>query len=334
PMNDMATIRQVIQQYINEFKSKDIIIYIKEANNRKVVRCAVGPDFVTNGLNLWDEGSLVWLGFCYSGLGSWQEKFIVNAGASACLYWDAASYGVIDIALAREMYEDMCDTTRWTPVTVGFWYDNTEKSVKYFFEEGKTFNLLMRGTPNLTFWEEEETAQDVIDLGMYKWCLIELMVNASLNDSEQGSQEMTQTYFWSGTGSFSGRTFTSTWDTPGDPVLGFDASRGSIHVTVDETGWNVINFSATETEVTPEAYAGNHYTTIQTVHGSHVALTSPSPPLVYSFSGKDITEVVQSLEYRHEMKEYGSGQTSTIELTDYFCGANMNCYFRIKFSVN
>ena len=125
---------------------------------RNEVYC-LSAEYVAGKNDLTDERSLVYLGFCHSWDGNWQDQMLTHGGAMACVGFEGAVDYRDNANWAKSMYGLLCDTTYWSPVTLGFWYDNTDKSMYYL--DTKTGELSFvalhySGSPDLTLWEKEE----------------------------------------------------------------------------------------------------------------------------------------------------------------------------------
>ncbi len=138
----------------------------------------LSPALIADYNDLTEDGSLVYLGFCHSWRGSWQKEMgIEGAGAAACLGWDWSVWTDKNVALAKSLYNLLGDKTYWSPVSLEFWYDNTDADYEKLDTNGtadvmddffRTVTLRRGGSGYLTLWEEEEeeeTPCSVYDLG-------------------------------------------------------------------------------------------------------------------------------------------------------------------------
>ena len=114
----------------------------------------VGPGFVTRHNNLSDEQSLVFLGFCHSFRGSWQES-LIDIGASACIGFDWAVGTKRHSDWAIELYTNMADTSRLSPLTLEEWYSELEETGYVREKDGHVVNLQIHGDGGLTLWPDE-----------------------------------------------------------------------------------------------------------------------------------------------------------------------------------
>jgi hypothetical protein len=139
--------------YGSSIASGDLKLCITEpiGGGGRVPHVVVGPGFVTDGLDLADESSLVWLGFCWGGLGAWRDAFR-SAGASVAVGWDDSVIGVADLALARDMFEQMCDTSLGEPLSIELWHALAPSSYTDPFT-GDIVSLVLRGNRSHTLWE-------------------------------------------------------------------------------------------------------------------------------------------------------------------------------------
>jgi len=142
----------------------------------------VGSEFVTSGLDLSDTHTLVWLGFCNSWRGAWQQRFLESANAAACLGWNNVANLWEASSLAEQMYAALCDTTLWSPMSLGTWYDQAETTVEILLDEHDPddpvddewgpVTLMTEGDPTLTLWDAEQPDRlvwraQIGDLGYY-----------------------------------------------------------------------------------------------------------------------------------------------------------------------
>lgn len=100
--------------------------------------------------NFTDNSPFVSLGFCYSALGNWPAH-VVNCGASAVTAYSWAILASIDTDWTVDFFEEMCDTSRATPLTIGEW-DSSEDRL-YYDAQGNVVALLYSGDDDMTLWE-------------------------------------------------------------------------------------------------------------------------------------------------------------------------------------
>jgi hypothetical protein len=163
---------------------------------KRTWRAWIGPGWLAAGLktsakaspqplDLWGEGPLVWGGFCFSYLGSWQAVTVDGAGASGYLGYDWSVLAYDDSTYAIDLVRNMCDTTLIGPMEIGFWLDNTDLSEDDLEindpddpteDVWRTVTLQYHGTPNVIFWEREESDEPAADctiidpeLGSKRW---------------------------------------------------------------------------------------------------------------------------------------------------------------------
>ncbi|MBN2542953.1 IPT/TIG domain-containing protein [bacterium] len=111
-------------EYFDNIRAGDMPIVLCDGENKYWI----SPAFfgVYNDLSL--NKTVVSLGFCYSFLGGWPTTIIDECGASACLGYDWAVQADKDANWTRDFFDQLCDTTRATPLTIGEWYAAIENT--------------------------------------------------------------------------------------------------------------------------------------------------------------------------------------------------------------
>jgi hypothetical protein len=138
-------------KYFAEIKAGKLPIVIYAAGNKY----CISPSFFARHNNFSDDTTLVYGGFCYSGLGGWKDTLpqIAKAGAYVGFDWHVLTN--MNSAWARFLYKQMSDTSRLTPLTLGDWRDAPDTNANYFDNEPqcqKWVSVWNYGYADLVLW--------------------------------------------------------------------------------------------------------------------------------------------------------------------------------------
>lgn len=117
-------------------------------------RYFISPSFVANKNSFHDDTTFVYLGFCYSWLGNWQDSLIEVAGAGACVGFDWSVYTSWNAMWAQHLYHDLCDTSRTEPMTLGYWRDTAPAISNTYWDPTnlRWVSIWRQGHSDLTMW--------------------------------------------------------------------------------------------------------------------------------------------------------------------------------------
>jgi hypothetical protein len=123
----------------------------------------VSPTFIASHNNFLAAKTLVYLGFCYSWMGTWSTKMTDDAGAYVALGFDGEVDTDYNANWSISMYNKLCDHTYWSPVTVGFWYDNIDSDYETDVDgKAQTIEMHFAGVRELVLWDETESQPPVL----------------------------------------------------------------------------------------------------------------------------------------------------------------------------
>ncbi len=112
----------------------------------------VSPRYLAKYNDWHQENPIVWGGFCYSFLGTWQQS-LKNIGTACYFGWDRAVHVDVDAENARRFYEFICETPVTDPfaTTVGaYWLDYL---LNYQPVDNNTAHLYLSGDPSTSLQE-------------------------------------------------------------------------------------------------------------------------------------------------------------------------------------
>jgi len=101
--------------------------------------------------DLAENKPFVSLAFCYSALGNWPAH-IINCGASAVTAYSWSVFATEEADWMQDFFEQMCDTSREEPLTIGEW-DISDDRLYYDSVEAHWVALLYSGPDSMTLWE-------------------------------------------------------------------------------------------------------------------------------------------------------------------------------------
>jgi len=178
---------------------------------------AVLPDFVTSHNDLAADSTLVWGGFCYSGLGGWPQALIAD-GARGYFGFDWSVYTVKNVAWAASAMGWLTDTSVGAPRDVASWFLDAPVALSYWYPRAeRTVSCLYWGDPQATLWEIEADYDPAEFTGVqiHIWAL---RVEAEWDEPERCGEpfeQLIQGYVNRGfqiDGATSGLLFTATFD--------------------------------------------------------------------------------------------------------------------------
>jgi hypothetical protein len=129
------------------------------SSDKKQALFFISPRFIARWNNFNDQKTLLYLGFCYSGKGTWRDTMDTGAQAGASISFDGAVPAASNASWALSMYNNMGDRTGAGPASVGSWYDNVGRQVQFYdLDKDRnvqlyTVNILLTGDPQLTLWD-------------------------------------------------------------------------------------------------------------------------------------------------------------------------------------
>lgn len=117
-------------KYFADIKAGKIPIVVYVDGNKY----CISPSFFARHNNFSDDTTLVYGGFCYSGLGGWKDTLIQVAKAGAYVGFDWHVLTNMNSAWARHMYSHMCDTSALAPMTIGEWQSADPDTGNTYFD--------------------------------------------------------------------------------------------------------------------------------------------------------------------------------------------------------
>ncbi len=137
-------------KYFSNIKAGRIPIVVYNAANRYFV----SPSFVAHNNSFHDDTTFVYLGFCYSWLGNWQDTLINVAGAGACVGFDWSVYTSWNAMWAQHLYHDLCDTTELSPMELSYWRDHAPRIDNTYWdpEDNRWVSIWNQGHSDLVMW--------------------------------------------------------------------------------------------------------------------------------------------------------------------------------------
>ena len=147
-VNDFTSSRY--WKYIN---TGDIPLIFGFSNNYYFL----SPEFIVKYNNFEKDSTLIYGGFCFSGLGSWHTKILAaKAGGYFCYDWSVIS-DTSDM-WEKDILDHLTDKRYGAPLTCGDWFSVTPLNTSYFDEsQGKLVSIKYYGDRDLALWEPENT---------------------------------------------------------------------------------------------------------------------------------------------------------------------------------
>ena len=139
--------RETNTEYFSSIETGDVPIFVRTGSN---MYC-ISPAFFGMYNDLSVNKTVVSLGFCFSFLGSWPSTIIDECGASACLGYDWAVQADKDAYWTEDFFNQLCDTTRETPLTIGEWYPTIENTY-YSSRHSRWVTILYDGDDSTALW--------------------------------------------------------------------------------------------------------------------------------------------------------------------------------------
>ena len=102
--------------------------------------------------NFTSKKPFVSLAFCYSALGNWPLH-IINCGASAVIGYSWSIFDSTEAEWMQDFFEQMCDTAREEPLTIGEWDISDDRLYYDTTYGGHWVALLYSGPDSMTLWE-------------------------------------------------------------------------------------------------------------------------------------------------------------------------------------
>ncbi len=137
-------------KYFSNIKAGRIPIVVYNAENRYFV----SPSFVAHNNSFHDDTTFVYLGFCYSWLGNWQDTLVEVAGAGACVGFDWSVFTSWNAMWAQHLYHDMCDTSEMSPMELSDWRDHAPRIDNTYWDaqDNRWVSIWDQGNSDLVMW--------------------------------------------------------------------------------------------------------------------------------------------------------------------------------------
>jgi hypothetical protein len=150
-------------------KSKNLVphkiayIWTKYLNNstRKPMY-VISPEFIAEHNDFSESKALVYLGFCHSYRGGFQNTIVDSANAQAALSVNWSVSTVKNVQWAKSMYNALGDTSRDEPIDLREWYTTTPHHYAYTDTDASgnpmnvTVRLRAKGNGDTILWEKPE----------------------------------------------------------------------------------------------------------------------------------------------------------------------------------
>jgi hypothetical protein len=121
-------------KYFADIKAGKIPIVVYASGNKY----CISPSFFARHNNFSDDTTLIYGGFCYSGLGGWKDTLIQVAKAGAYVGFDWHVLTSMNSAWARHLYSHMGDTSASAPMTIGEWQSADPDTGNTYFDNEAT----------------------------------------------------------------------------------------------------------------------------------------------------------------------------------------------------
>jgi hypothetical protein len=198
----------------------------------------ISPSFFAAHNDFHDDTTLVYLGFCYSLCGGWQDTLTQIAGAGACVGFDWHVFTNWNAAWARHLYTQMCDTSLAKPMTVyNWWYAESDTDNTYWDSEQhcqRWVNVESRGYSDLVLWSMVKIASISPDSGAVD-------IPVTIRGSGLGYSQGTSTVTFGGI-----VAEIAEWsDTLIVAQVPFEATSGDVVVTVGTETSNAVHYKVT-----------------------------------------------------------------------------------------
>ncbi len=198
----------------------------------------ISPSFFAAHNDFHDDTTLIYLGFCYSFCGGWQDTLTQIAGAGACVGFDWHVQTSWNTAWARHLYKQMCDTSLAKPMTVyNWWYAESDTDNTYRDNEPqcqKWVSVKSHGYDDLILWSMVKIASISPDSGAVD-------IPVTIRGSGFGYSQGTNTVTFGGVAAE-----VAEWsDTLIVAQVPFDATSGDVVVTVGSETSNAVYYRVT-----------------------------------------------------------------------------------------
>lgn len=138
---------------------------------------SIAPSFLTAGNDFTPSGTLVYLGFCFSWMGTWSTAIVNDAHAADAVGFDWSVTGQANIGWASSMYRTMGDKKAIAPVELGQWYAGIDTTATVGEgAEAHSVSLHYAGASDLTLWAPDPTQRDVWSADIGYWSASPLAV--------------------------------------------------------------------------------------------------------------------------------------------------------------
>ena len=238
-------------KYLADIQKGKIMMGLYHGANRYWI----SPSFFAAHNNFHDDTTLVYLGFCYSFCGGWQDTLTRIAGAGACVGFDWHVFTNWNAAWARHLYTQMCDTSLTKPMTVyDWWYSESDTDNVYRDNEPqcqKWVSVKSKGYYDLVLWSMVKIASISPDSGAVD-------IPVTIRGSGFGYSQGTSTVTFGG-----GVAEVAEWsDTLIVTQVPFEATSGDVVVTVGTEHSNSVYFRVTNPSHTLVPLTSRHTMTV------------------------------------------------------------------------
>lgn len=191
----------------------------------------LSPEFIVNYSQFDQDTTLIFGGFCFSGLGSWPEKIIdASAGGYFCYNWSV--YSSYSDTWENDLFNHLTDKSG-PPISCSDWFGKTGLPTAYYdVKDNKTVKIMYYGDSDLTLWERENT----FDYYSFIWQINGYLSNDLTKVVNIGGQ------IKSGDGMMNGKIFTS--EDIKDLIY-----TSTDEVVIDRTGKLIVYLSDNESEI-------------------------------------------------------------------------------------
>lgn len=198
----------------------------------------IGPEFIRKYNNFKNDSTLIYGGFCFSGLGSWPETMI-DIGAAG--YW-GFDWSVSSSKCDKYEYlliDELTDITRPKPVTCQSFMDllnQTGFNSYYDRKYKRNVGIHYYGESNLALWEPDNS---VIDFP-YTKCEFDISVRANFSTTGSDPYNFIFGRLLNVEGSFSNGFFSGTYE----HIAGDEEWHDTLLIQLDLQNQQILSFEA------------------------------------------------------------------------------------------
>jgi hypothetical protein len=147
PVSDATT-----RKYWADVQAHSLSMIFDNGANRYMI----SPSFFVRHNDFHDDTTFVYLGFCYSFCGTWQDSLISVAGAGGCAGFDWHVFTNWNSAWGRHLYTHMSDTSLARPMPLAEWRSADPDTDNTYFDGEldcqKWVSVWTRGYSDLVLW--------------------------------------------------------------------------------------------------------------------------------------------------------------------------------------